>query len=515
LFERTKITAKALLEIGVSKGQRVGIWLPNYPEWPVFELALSMIGAIIVPINLRFKREEMRYLLKSADISILIMTDHFLTNDYIKIIMELVPQINSTDNRDRIYSNEFPYLQKIISVRGEAVGKMIPLEDLLSRKETITDSMLTNASKEVHPEDPLFIFWTSGTTGFPKGVVHNHKACENILNFSRIINVNEHDRVVANKPWFYIAGNFWTMLMPLLSGASVVPTLTFKPSEILETMDQHSVTILTVNPIQMDSLLNEYEQEGKWTIDTLRMGVMGGSAPSYSLLNRSRAQWQVDQLVQIYGMTETQGYSMVTDFVSTDEEIVTTVGHLLPGFECKIVDPKTKIEVPNGMSGELWIRGKVLVHYYKKHLEECFEDGGWFRTGDLFKRDTKGCFRIVGRLKDVIKVGGENVAAEEVERVLMTHPRIAKVAVLGVPDKIHGEVCATFYELNMTYQEKTIHREELMEWCRDRMAPYKVPRYFCEITSSKDWPLTETSKIQKSKLRSRLLKKLVIDKEEN
>jgi fatty-acyl-CoA synthase len=501
--EQAEAVARGLVALGVHKGDRVGLWLPNTPAWPVCELACAFIGAVVVPINLRLRSRELAHVLRYADLSVLVMVPRFLTNPLWERLVELMPAAAATDADRPLYAADFPTLRHVVVVGGEGADPTggIPFTDLVERGRAVPGALVEAARATADVDDLLFMFWTSGTTSAPKGVLHTHRVVSNIRNVAAHIGLEAEDVVVANKPWFYIAGNFWTMLMPALTGATVVVCQTFRPDEVLGAMTAHPVNVVMATPFALGDYLEAFDPQVH-ALTPQKSIVIGGAPPGAELIGRARQVFRARDIIQVYGMTETQGYSLATPRGADDATVAETVGWPLPGFECRVVDPQTGLDVPDGTPGELWVRGRTLKEYYKKPWTETFRQDFWFPTGDLFVRTERG-YQVVGRIKDVIKVGGENVAAEEVEQVLLTHPAIVKAAVVGVPDVARGEVCAAFVQ----WRDEPVPEADLREWCRTQMAPFKVPHYVRTVAAD-GWPLTDSLKIRKTVLRERLLAEL-------
>jgi fatty-acyl-CoA synthase len=501
--ERAEEVARGLLALGVHKGDRIGLWLPNVREWPICELACAFVGAVVVPINLRLRSRELAHALKYADLSVLIMTPRFLTNPLWERLLEIVPELPATGADRPLFTPAFPALRHVVVVgeRGPDERGGIGFSEVVERGRAVPAALVEACRDAAAVDDLLFMFWTSGTTSAPKGVLHTHRVVSNIRNVAAHIGLDPDDVVVANKPWFYIAGNFWTMLMPALTGATVVVCQTFRAEEVLGAMSAHPVNVLMATPFALGDYLAAYDP-AVHRVRPQKSVVIGGAPPGLELIARTREVFRAEDIIQVYGMTETQGYSLATARGADDRTVAETVGWPLPGFECRIVDPETARDVPDGTAGELWVRGRTLKEYYKKPWTETFRQDFWFPTGDLFLRTDRG-YQVVGRIKDVIKVGGENVAAEEVEQVLLTHPAIVKAAVVGVPDAARGEVCAAFVQ----WRDEPVPEAALREWCRSQMAPFKVPHYIRTVAADA-WPLTDSLKIRKTVLREQLLAEL-------
>jgi fatty-acyl-CoA synthase len=492
--------AGGLYRLGVRRGDRVCIWLPNFAEWIVTELAALKLGAIVVPINARFRQSEVNYLLQVAEPVLIVMTDRFLTNEYAVIMQQLIPEL-ATPNRGPLQLDNYPALRHVISVGPGLPGALsyTELESLGSDRsvaEAVTAA--TNAGKAT---DSAFIFFTSGTTSAPKGVLHNHTLAENVRNWGRLCSYSENDRVLVNQPLFYIAGTLWGFLISIIHGAAIVPCQHFTPDEVMGIIHRHRTTTMMGTPNLWRGLLNHPEGD-RYDLTSLRLGSIGGAPPSRRLIEQMRSVGLAP--VQVYGLTETHGFTTSTHPNDPIDVVAETIGRPLPGFELKLVNPETLAEVAQGETGEALVRGRLLMTYYRMPEEvqqPFFTAEGWYRTGDLLRQDEAGNYAFAGRTKDMIKVGGENLSSLEIENVIGQHPAVLEAAAVGVPDTARGEVVAAFVQLRTG---KAATEAELIRWCKDRCAPFKVPRHVRFVATTEDWPLTPSNKIRKHILRENL-----------
>jgi fatty-acyl-CoA synthase len=490
--------ATALLDLGVEPGAKIALWLPNYPEWVVCNLAIAAVGGVTVPLNARFRERETERILKSADVSILITTDSFLSNQYLDIVSTLVPEALLAADED-IRSSKFPALRRIITVRSKCPWSLKYEELLEGKSGELTDALRDRIGVgNIH--DPVDMFWTSGSTGEPKGAVISHAVLENIWNYNNILGYTEHDRSVVATPLFYGTGHYWCMLTSLMCGGAMVLLREFTPEEVLTAVERERATTLVGSPTTFLGYVTALESVGADT-SSLRLAWAGGAHFPLSLARDMKRLMKIDVIGQVYGMTEVAGIATMTLPGDTLEQVTSTVGYPMPGFELRLVDPDSGRNVEYG-PGELWIRSHMnLLTYYgiaEAEVATYFTDDGWYRTGDILERDSTGRYRFASRLKDVLKVGGENVSTSEIEQVLVSHPRVHQAVVVGIPDRKRGEVPAAVIQAVGSVTE-----DELRDWCKARMAPFKLPRHY---VFQLEMPITTTGKIDRPGLKAELLK---------
>jgi fatty-acyl-CoA synthase len=490
--------ATAFLELGVEPGAKIALWLPNYPEWVVCNLAIAAVGAVTVPLNARFRERETERVLKAADISILITTDSFLSNHYLDIVSTLVPEALLARDED-IRSDRFPALRRIITVRSNCSWS-INYEELLEGGSGDVSDELRRRISAGNIQDPVDMFWTSGSTGEPKGAVISHAVLENIWNYNHILGYTEDDRSVVATPLFYGTGHYWCMLTSLMCGGAMVLLREFTPEEVLTAVEREKATTLVGSPTTFLGFVTALESVGADT-SSLRLAWVGGAHFPLSLAQDMKRLMQIDVVGQVYGMTEVAGIATMTRPSDTLEDVASTVGYPMPGFELRLVDPDSGMTMEHG-PGELWIRSHMnLLTYYgmpEAEVATYFAGDGWYRTGDILERDANGRYRFASRLKDILKVGGENVSTSEIEQVLVSHPRVHQAIVVGIPDKKRGEVPAAVIQAVGDVTES-----ELRDWCKARMAPFKLPRQY---VFRLEMPTTTTGKIDRPGLKAELLK---------
>ena len=483
LGQRIAAAIGALRDQRCGAGDRVAIWLPNGADWPVWQFACAFLGSIVVPLNLRYRSGELLYVLQKSGASLLIGQSRFLSNDLIERLRELSDADIDADGR--VHIPDAPALQRVI---------------LLDRTE-ITAAPATDMADlaaQRRGTDPLWLFWTSGTTNHPKGVLIGQDAVTNVWNWTTLARYAVDDRVLTTFPLFYIAGNFWCLVGPLLHGAAAILGQMFTPAEVATLCRRERVTLLCGVPVMLRQFINDpnFDRE---TFRHVRKGWFGGGNVTPAEVAAIRAAIGFDYLIQVYGMTELLGFAMSTAPDDSDEIVATTCGTPLPGFDFQLVCPGTRDPVAPGEVGELLQHGPRMLDYYAMDPQDharFLEPDGWFHTGDLLRQRQDGRYEFAGRIKDLIKVGGENVSAGEIENLLRGHPALREVAVVGVPDAQRGEVPIAYVE---RAAGSTIDAVSLAAWCRERAAPFKVPRAF-HFVAETQWPRTPSGKLAKWQL---------------
>ena len=484
-WEQTGLAARGLLARGVRKGDRVGIWSPNRYEWVVIQYATARIGAILVNINPAYKTAELEYALNQSGTSFLILARAFRTTDYVAMLNEV---------RDRC-----PELRQTLVLDDEWEG-------LLADGAGVPEATLAEIEASLQFDEPINIQYTSGTTGFPKGATLSH---HNILNNGFFIGeglrYTENDRVCIPVPFYHCFGMVLGNLACTTHGACiVVPGEAYDPVAVLETVQAERCTSLYGVPTMFIGEL-EHPRFSEFDLSTLRTGIMAGSPCPVEVMKRVQSQMHMTEVAICYGMTETSPVSTQTAIDDPLEKRVGSVGKVHPHIEVKIIDPATGEIVPRGTPGELCTRGySVMLGYWNNEeaTRQAIDAARWMHTGDLATMDDEGYVNIVGRIKDMIIRGGENIYPREVEEFLYTHPAVADVQVIGVPDERYGEEVMAWVKLREGAQ---VTGEELAAYCRGRIATYKIPRYW-KFTDT--FPMTVTGKIQKFRMREMAIEEL-------
>ncbi|MEA2378551.1 MAG: fatty-acyl-CoA synthase [Thermoleophilaceae bacterium] len=476
LAEEVDRCARALLARGVAKGDRVGMWSPNCAEWVVVQLATAKIGAILVNVNPSYRAHELEYALTQSGCSHLILAPGFKGADYPALLAETTT----------------PALRQSV-LRGEE------WTSLLEAAERVTDDDLARTGGQLSFDDPINIQYTSGTTGFPKGATLSH---HNILNngyfVGEVLGYTEADRICVPVPFYHCFGMVMGNLAGLSRGACIViPEAGFEPEATLEAVEAERCTSLYGVPTMFIAELGLPDFE-RFDLASLRTGIMAGAPCPVEVMKRVRSDMHMEEVTICYGMTETSPVSTQTVRDAPLQKRVATVGTVHPHVEIKIVDPETDLTVERGQTGELCTRGySVMLGYWddEEATARSIDAAGWMHTGDLAEMDDDGYVAIVGRNKDMIIRGGENIYPREVEEFLYTHPDIVDVQVVGVPDERLGEEVCAWVILRPGAE---LDAEQLREFCRDKITRYKIPRY---VRSVGEFPMTVTGKIQKFKIR--------------
>lgn len=497
--------AKGLLKLGLKKGDKVGIWLSNRPEWTITEFAVAKVGAVMVPLSTRFRAFDLEYILKQSDSTTLIMMDFFLKNNYVQVIQEICPELRVSAPGD-LKSERLPLLKNVICLSAQKYPGMFSFDEVMKEGEgSSLDELLKRRQSSLKSTDVINIPYTSGTTGFPKGVMTTHEQyLGEILVFRDRLTISEKDRFLALPPFFANFGNYFGILLATWVGGCSVPVEFFDPEECLRLIEKEKVTHFTGTPTMYLDILN-HPNFTKYDVSSLRTAMTGASPASVQMINDVRSKMGIKTICNGYGMTENSGATTMTCGADSAEVMAKTTGKPFPGVEIKIVDLKTKRDLSKNQIGELCTRGWIVMNGYYKMRDEtarCFDEDGWFHTTDLGYIDDEGNFVITGRIKDMFISGGTNVYPAEVENFLYTFPKIQQVAVVGVPDERMGERGMAFIILK---EGKTSSEKEILDFCKDKIANYKIPKY---VKFVNEIPMAGVGKVQKFKLQESALEEL-------
>ena len=497
--------AKALIHIGIRKGDKISILFSNRPEWSISEYAVDKIGAIAVPINTRYKTHELEYILHHSDSTTVIMMDQFLGIDYMRMLREICPELPQC-KPGRLRSEKLPFLKNVICLSDQPQTGAFDFNELLEGGSKLkNDEELKGAQTLVDEEDIAHIPYTSGTTGFPKGVMTTHyqylwfNSC-----FAKNIGLKEEDRLCVPPPFCHNFGNSQGVHTPTMCGSCSVIVEYFDPFICLEAIEKERCTFFAGTPTMYIKML-QHPDFDKFNLTSLKLGLIAAAPAPVKLIRDIMDRMSIRILIHGYGMTENSVGTSMTRPGDSPEIISTTVGKPFPGAQVKVTDPNTGEDLPLGKEGELCTKGRLIMKGYYKMPEESaklFDKSDWFHTGDLAIIDRSGYIKITGRLKDVFMPGGLNVSPEEVENILYTHPKIKQVSVVGVPDSVMGEVGMAFIELKEG--EKTTE-EEIIQFCKGKIAGFKVPKYARFIT---EFPMTSTGKVQRFKLKEQAVREI-------
>ena len=490
--------ARGLLALGLRKGDRIGIWSPNRAEWAVAQLATAKIGAILVNVNPAYRAAELEYALGQSGCSALIISPPFKTSNYAAILAEVCPELSQA-GPGALRAARLPDLRTLVALGTQPLPGAFPWDEVLARGDAMPARALAERQREQHFDDPINIQYTSGTTGFPKGATLSHHAILNNGFFvGERLRLTERDRMCIPVPFYHCFGMVLGNLACVTHGATmVIPAEMFDPLSTLTAVANERCTVLHGVPTMFIAELG-HPQFDRFDLSSLRTGVMGGSPCPVEVMREVVRRMHMSEVTIAYGMTETAPVSFQTRTDDPIEKRVTTVGRVHPHVECKIVDPATGATVPRGASGEICIRGYSLMLGYWSNEEAtraAIDPARWMHTGDLAEMDGEGYVNIVGRIKDMIIRGGENIYPREIEEFLYAHPKIRDVQVIGVPDQRFGEEVMAWVILKPGVGATP---EELTDWCRGRMAHYKVPRYW-RFTDA--YPMTVSGKVQKFRMK--------------
>lgn len=493
LREGAARTAAALHVAGIHAGDHVGILVGNSGAWIQAFLGCASIGAVAVPVNTRFKTDELRFCLKQADVRLLVFADEFLGIDFRELLQSAEPAVATA-----LPGTELPQLFKAVMIgTGTLPAGAMSLADFLSAGEGVSAAQLNALAEAVKPDDTLLIQYTSGTTSFPKGVMLSHA---NMLldaqAAARRMGVRADDRYFSIRPFFHVAGSTLSVLVSLSTGCCLLSLPKFDVAENLAILDRERCTLISGNDTIFLMLM------GHPQFDADKLHLRGGwAAAGPEVMEQIHARMRVPGLCNAYGQSEAAPNVLLSSWDDPLDVRIAGYGFPHPGTEVRLADPDTDATRPPGEHGEIQVRGwNVMRGYYKmpEATAKAFSKDGWLKTGDLGEMNAEGRVRMVSRLKDMYRVGGENVAPSEVEEVLHAHPAVRQAQVIGVPDARLGEVTGAFVLLK---EGQDVSREALIEWCRERAANFKVPRYLEIVDTFENIGMTGSSKVQKNKLR--------------
>ncbi|MDX2304374.1 MAG: AMP-binding protein [Microscillaceae bacterium] len=509
LQQNVNTFARALLALGIEKGDRVGIWSPNRSEWTISQFATSKIGAILVNINPSYRLNELKYALNQSGCRMLIAAHQFKATSYTEMIYSLIPELKSAQP-GQINSKELPHLQFVITLHEEPHPGMYTWAETLILADRVSESQLAVQQAKLSFDEPINIQYTSGTTGYPKGATLSH---HNILNngyfVTESMNFTHQDRLIIPVPLYHCFGMVMGNLGCVAHGAAMIyPSEAFDPAEVLQAVQTEKATALYGVPTMFIAEL-EHPDFKKYDLSSLRTGVMAGSPCPVEVMKKVQSLMHMSEVQIAYGMTETSPVSTQTRIGTPIEKQVSTVGQIHPHIEVKIIDPDTGRVQPVGVPGELCTRGySVMLGYWndEEKTRESIDAARWMHTGDLATIDAEGFVNIVGRIKDMIIRGGENVYPREIEEFLYTHPAISDVQIIGIPDEKFGEEIMAWVKLK---EETTLTAEEIIEFCKGKIAHYKIPRY---IRFTDEFPMTVTGKIRKVEMRRISIEEMQLQK---
>jgi fatty-acyl-CoA synthase len=507
LRDESDRAARALIALGVQRGDRVGIWSGNRAEWMITQYAAAKAGAVLVNINPAYRLRELEYALTQSGVSVLVAARRFRSTDYVETLLGLMPELGATGTGP-LQAQRVPALRHVIYMGADAGPGGITWVEFLDLGNRISTRELEAREAALQFDDPVNIQYTSGTTGSPKGATLSH---HNILNngyfVGEVLRYTDRDRICLPVPFYHCFGCVLGNMAAVTHGSAVVITgESFDPEATLRAVEAERCTSIYGVPTMFIAQL-DHPCFGDVQLETLRTGIMAGAPCPIDVMRQVIGRMHVPQVTICYGMTETSPVSFQSE---TDDPIalrVSTVGRVLPHLECKIVDPDTGLTVPRGTPGELCTRGyAVMLGYWNDDAAtaSAVDAARWMHSGDLAVMNDEGYVSITGRIKDMIIRGGENIYPREIEEFLHTHEKISDVQVIGVPDHKYGEEVCAWIRLR---EGVTATAEEFREFCRGQIAAYKIPRY---VRFTTDFPMTVTGKVQKFKMREMTVAELTL-----
>jgi fatty-acyl-CoA synthase len=497
LLEKCREVAKGFMAIGVKNGDHVSAWTTNIPEWIYMQFGLGMIGAVLVTVNTNYKSNELEYILNQSDSTTLVLMERYRDTNFYETTTEVIPELRSSEP-GRINSAKMPFLKNVVYIgtRKDTPG-MFSFDQLISLGRSISDEQLAEREKSIHFHDVANMQYTSGTTGFPKGVMLTHY---NIINdaimVGDVMGMTEKDRLLIQVPLFHCFGCVMSSLNCVAHGSTMVLVEYFDPLRALKYIDAEKCTAVNGVPTMFIAILG-HEDFDKYSTKSLRTGIMAGAPCPVETMNQVREKMHCPEVVIAFGQTECSPVMTMTRRDDPVDLRVSTVGTLLPGIEGKIIDPATGEDLPPDVQGEIVTRSPCVMKGYYKMPEETkktVDRDGWLHTGDLGTVDANGYFKVTGRIKEMIIRGGENIYPREIEEFLHKHPKVNDVYVVGIPDKKYGEQVLAAIILKPGAKSTA---EEFINYCQGKIARHKIPRYWEFVESV---PMTASGKVQKFKM---------------
>lgn len=488
--------AKGLMQIGVTKDSKVGMWAKNVPDWLTVLFATAKIGAVLVTVNTNYKSTELEYILKAADIHTMCMVNGYRDSDYVQMIYELVPELK-TQQRGKLYSKNFPELRNVVYIGQEKQRGMYNTAELLLMGSHTDDCALREASLNTDTHDVVNMQFTSGTTGFPKGVLlSNHNILNCGMATGEFMNFTPEDKLLTCVPLFHCFGCVLALCAVITHGSTMVMIEDFDPLKVLASVHKERCTLLYGVPTMFIAELN-HPMFDMFDLTSLRTGIMAGAVCPIETMNQVMDRMHC-KVISVYGLTETSPGMTATRITDSTEVRATTVGRPYPFVDVKVIDPQTGEECPVGVQGEMCCKGYNLMKGYYKNPEataDVIDENGYLHSGDLGVKDENGNYRITGRIKDMIIRGGENVYPREVENFLFQMPQIEAIEIAGITSAKYGEEVGAFIKVKSGMK---LTEEEVKLFCRGKIARYKIPKYIFFVDS---FPMTASGKIQKYRLR--------------
>ena len=491
-------TAKGLVALGVKRGDKISVWTTNIPQWVYLQFSLGMIGGILVTVNTNYQSHELEYILEQSDSTTLFLMDSYRDTSFYNTARNVMPEVDGCKPGGLVCA-KLPLMKNIIYIgEKENTPGMFKYADMLNMGKSITDQELEERMNSLDDQDVINMQYTSGTTGFPKGVMLTH---HNIVNNARmlgnVMGMTDKDSLLIHVPLFHCFGCVMSTLNCVYHASAMVLLESFDPAKSLQTIAAELCTAVNGVPTMFVAMLHHPDFD-KYDMSSLRTGIMAGALCPEETMNQVRTKMHCSEVVIAFGQTEC---SPVMTMTRRDDPVnlrVTTVGRLLPDVEGKIIDPETGLDSPVNVQGEIVTRSACVMKGYYKMPEETSGDidkEGWLHTGDLGEVDENGYFKVTGRIKDMIIRGGENIYPRELENFLYGHPKVMNVQVVGIPDKKYGEQVLAAIQLK-DGQKAT--PEEFIEFCKGKIARHKIPKYWEFVET---YPMTANGKIQKYKVK--------------
>lgn len=500
--------AAALISLGVKAGDHVAVWATNVPQWFITFWATTKIGAVLVTVNTAYKVHEIEYLLRQSDTHTLVMIENCKDINYKEIIEELCPELKTLIPGTPLYSKNLPFLRNVVTV-GFTMDGCLTWEQMLSRSTLIPREEVRRRASLVKPDDVCNMQYTSGTTGFPKGVMLTHR---NIVNNGKCIgdrmDLSTADRMMIQVPMFHCFGMVLSMTSMMTHGGTLCPIPYFSPKSSLACVNDERITCFNGVPTMFIAMFN-HPDFAKTDFSYMRTGIMAGANCPADLMRRASVEMNMREIISVYGQTEASPGCTMGEVNEDLDHRVETVGSAFPGVECKIIDPETGNELPDGESGEFVARGfNIMKGYYKmpEATAQAIDSEGWLHSGDICMRTPDGYYKVTGRLKDMIIRGGENLYPREIEEFYLTNPKVRDVQIVGVPDERYGEECCAWVIL---HKGETADENEMKEYGNASIARHKVPRYFVFVD---EFPMNAAGKILKYKMRDESVEMLGLKK---
>jgi len=507
--------AHGLASLGVGRGDPVAVWLTNSPQWVACWMACARLGAVLVPVNTRFKAEEVAYILEQSQARVLVAMDRYWETDYLDMIRGLAPEL-AQSTPGALQAARLPALRAVViwsttqvsqaqalptqasdahAPQGQA--RQAPTPGTTSLDALMAEGIRRLAAGQVlpdaQPDDPVIIVYTSGTTGHPKGAVHGHAIVRNVANVARVMRMGAEDVILGHMPFYHVAGAFTQVLPCVMLGCTLVTMPQWSPDDALAMIERERVSIFGGIPTHFIDCLDAIRRQPR-DVSSLRSAWIGGAPVTPDVAMAARQELGLKSLQAVYGMTETTAATVFSEHDAPLEVLCENKGRPIGEFEVAVVDPASGLPLPVGQSGEVRVRGHLVMQGYYRNPQatlEAITPEGWFCTGDLGEFDAQGYLKITGRLKDMFIVGGSNTYPAEIERMLQSQPQVKQAVVVGVPDRRLGEVGFAWVQL---HEGQSLSSEALVAACRGAMADYKVPRHLRFVP---DFPRTSTGKIQR------------------